>query len=163
MRRGRLLGLLAGIAVVGTVLVGCGSGGSTFTLNQVPGDQVQRTDLDLNPAGDAGDVTTFEGPVTKDGEPFGSMMGTMTKVGAMGDGWNTDREERMLTAVFDLPDGQISVLGVSYYKESDRRLPTAEPITRAIVGGTGAYMGVDGEVTTVHNDDGSYTHTFTLQ
>lgn len=156
-------GMLAGIVTIGGLaLAGCGSGGTTLTLTQVP-DDVQLTALDLNPAGDVGDVTAFEAPVLKDGEVFGSMMGTMTKVGSIGDGWNTEREERMLTAVFDLPDGQISVIGVSYYKEDDTRLPTSEPVTRAIVGGTGAYIGVDGEVETVRNEDGSYTHTIRIE
>ena len=61
------------------------------------------------------------------------------------------RQERLLIAVFDLPQGQISVLGVSDYREGDLLLPAGEPVTRAIVGGTGAYVGVDGEVTTVRN------------
>jgi hypothetical protein len=68
----------------------------------------------------------------------------------------------MVTAVFDLPDGQISVLGVSYYYENDQLLPSDQPVTRAIVGGTGRYVGVDGEVTTVRNENGSYTHTLTI-
>ena len=89
-------------------------------------------------------------------------MGSMTKVGAIGTGWREDREERMLTAVFDLPSGQISVLGVSYYTEGDELLPEGEPVTRSIVGGTGDYVGIDGEVTTVRNADGSYTHTLTI-
>lgn len=112
MHRGRSLGLVAGIALLGAALAGCGSGGSTFTLTS-PGAEVTRVDLDVNPAGDAGDINVFEGPVLKDGAPYGSMMGTMTKVGSIGDGWNTEREERLLTAVYDLPDGQISVLGVN--------------------------------------------------
>ena len=60
----------------------------------------------------------------------------------------------------ELPTG---ALGVSYYKESDRLLTIGEPATRAIVGGTGKYVGVDGEVTTVRNEDGSYTHTLRIR
>jgi hypothetical protein len=151
------------LMVLGLVgLAGCSPQVSVITLTQVSGDDVELTELDLNPSGDVGDVTAFEAPVAKDGRPHGSFMGTMTKVGSIGDGWNIEREERMLTAVFDLPEGQISVLGVSYYNESDRLLSIGEPATRAIVGGTGKYVGVDGEVTTVRNEDGSYTHTLRI-
>ena len=146
------------------VLAGCGSPstGATLTLTQSAAEPVTLTALDLNAAGEAGDVTAFEGPLQRDGERFGWIMGTMTKVGQIGDGWNADREERMLAAVFDLPDGQISVLGVSYYRAGDELLPAGEPVTRAIVGGTGEYVGLDGEVTTVRNEDGSYTHTIVM-
>lgn len=144
-------------------LSGCTSSQTTLVLTQVSGDDVELNALDLNPSGDAGDLTTFEAPIAKDGEPYGSLMGTMTKVGSIGAGLNTEREERMLTAVFDLPEGQISVLGVSYYMDGDLLLPAGEPVTRAIVGGTGEYVGIDGEVTTVRNEDGSYTHTLRIQ
>ena len=40
----------------------------------------------------------------------------------------------MLTAVLDLPEGQISVLGISYYKKSDRLFTAGAPVTRAIEG-----------------------------
>ena len=103
-------------------------------------------------------MTTFEAGLYLDDEPYGSIMGTMTKVGSLGEGAQIDREERMLTAVYDLPGGQISVLGISYYFEADTLLPEGEPMTRAIVGGTGEYVGVDGEVITTRNPDNSYTH-----
>jgi hypothetical protein len=143
-------------------LVACSSSEETLTLTQSKGDSVVLTALELNPSGVAGDTTVFEGPVERDGEPYGSIMGSMTKVGALGAGWREDREERMLTAVFDLPNGQISVLGVSYYVEGDELLPAGEPVTRSIVGGTGDYVGIDGEVITVRNEDGSYTHTLSI-
>lgn len=164
MRRRVTLGITISTAVLGAlVLAGCSSSQTTLVLTQVSGDDVELNALDLNPSGDAGDLTTFEAPITKEGQPYGSLMGTMTKVGSLGAGLNTEREERMLTAVFDLPEGQISVLGVSYYEEGDLLLPAGEPVTRAIVGGTGAYVGIDGEVTTVRNEDGSYTHTLRIQ
>ena len=158
--RRSLIGIV--LATTAVALVACGSREETLVLTQPPGDSVVLTPLDLNGSGVAGDTTVFEGPIEKDGEAYGAIMGSMTKVGAIGDGWRDDREERMLTAIFDLPDGQISVVGVSYYMEGDELLPAGEPVTRAIVGGTGDYVGIDGEVTTVRNADGSYTHTLSL-
>lgn len=164
MRRRLTPAIVFSAAALGAlVLSGCTSSQTTLVLTQVSGDDVELNALDLNPSGDAGDLTTFEAPIAKDGEPYGSLMGTMTKVGSIGAGLNTEREERMLTAVFDLPEGQISVLGVSYYMQGDLLLPAGEPVTRAIVGGTGEYVGIDGEVTTVRNEDGSYTHTLSIQ
>ena len=164
LRRRVASGVRAGAAILGAgLLASCGLSEKTLVLTQASGDNVELNALDLNPSGAAGDVTTFEAPIAKEGQPYGSLMGTMTKVGSIGAGLNKKREERLLIAVFDLPQGQISVLGVSYYREGDLLLPAGEPVTRAIVGGTGAYVGVDGEVTTVRNQDGSYTHTLRLR
>lgn len=162
MRSRSAAGLRILLTTGALTLVGCGASNETLVLTQGDGDSVVLTALDSNPSGTAGDTTVFEGPLEKSGEPYGAIMGSMTKVGAIGTGWREDREERMLTAVFDLPSGQISVLGVSYYTEGDELLPEGEPVTRSIVGGTGDYVGIDGEVTTVRNADGSYTHTLTI-
>ncbi len=143
-------------------LPSCSPPNETLVLTQIDGASVQLTSLELNPLGAAGDTTVFETQVEKDGKPYGSFMGSIIKVGATGAGWRKDREERMVTAIFDLPDGQISVLGVSYYYENDQLLPADQPVTRAIVGGTGKYVGIDGEVTSVRNENGSYTHTLTI-
>jgi hypothetical protein len=134
----------------------------TLNLVQRSEDPVELVRLDLNPNGDSGDVTTFEVGVYHDGKPFGSVMGTITTVGAIGKGSRPNREERLLTAVYDLPGGQISALGISYYFKGDKLLPKGESMTRAIVGGTGKYMGVDGEVITTHNPDNSYTHVLRI-
>lgn len=143
------------------VLAGCASSSTSLTLTQAP-DAVILTPMDVNANGDAGDVTVFETPILKDGEPFGVLHGTMTKVSALEEGERTDREERMLAAVFDLPDGQISVMGISYYVPDATLLEDGKPVVRAIVGGTGAYLGVKGEVATTRNADNSYTHELTI-
>lgn len=159
MRRGRSLCSVVATMTIGALsLAGCATGDETITLTQRVDDPVELVVLDLNPTGDSGDMTTFEAGLYLDDEPHGSIMGTMTKVGSLGEGAQIDREERMLTAVYDLPGGQISVLGISYYFEADTLLPEGEPMTRAIVGGTGEYVGVDGEVITTRNPDNSYTH-----
>ena len=150
------------VVVVSLVLAGCGSNTETLVLTQVATQPPLLTPLDLNPSGNNGDTTVFEVPVYIDGEPAGALMGSMIKVSGPGEGVRKDREERMTTAVFVLPDGQISVLGVSYYIESAAILPAGEPVTRAIVGGTGDYVGINGEVATVRNSDDSYTHTMTF-
>jgi len=150
------------VVVFSLVLVGCGSNTETLVLTQDSAQPPVLTPLDLNPAGSNGDTTVFEVPVQIDGEPAGSVVGSMMKVSGLGEGARMDREERMYSAVFVLPNGQISVLGVSYYTESATLLPVGEPVTRAIVGGTGDYFGIKGEVATVHNSDDTYTHTMSF-
>jgi hypothetical protein len=150
------------VAMAALLLTGCGTSEKTITLTQRSDDPVELVFLDLNPAGDTGDLTTFEAGLYLDDEPYGAIMGTMTKVGSVGAGANPNREERLLTAVFDLPEGQISVQGVSYYFEDDTLLAPGQPMTRAIIGGTGDYVGVDGEVTTTRNPDDSYTHVLSI-
>ena len=59
--------------------------------------------------------------------------------------------------VFDLPDGEIVVMGMSFYVPTHPVLEKQEPVARAIVGGTRAYAGIRGEVITIHNDDDTYT------
>ena len=151
-----LLALASGI-----VLAGCQPKNEVIILTQPP-KAVTLKPLDLNPQGRIGDMSGFEAPVQNNGKPYGHVMGMMTRVGDLKSGSRPDREERMLTAVFDLPSGQISVLGISYYTQDARVLQKRVPMTRAIVGGTGRYVGVDGEVTTTHNADDSYTHVIRM-
>ena len=148
-------------ALCGIAVTGCDRSDQIITLKQ-PANTVILKRLDLNPKGTIGDLTGFEAPVHKDGKEFGHVMGMMSRVGDLKAGTRPDREESMLTAVFDLPDGQISVLGISYYKQGENILQIGIPMTRAIVGGTGHYVGVDGEVTTTHNADSSYTHVLKI-
>lgn len=138
-------------------LSACSSNETTMTLTQQSGNAVLQP-LEVNPDGDVGDVTVFEAPVFKDDEEVGMMLGTMTKVSAINEGIRPDREERLLNAVFDLNEGSISVMGISYYVPDATKLEAGKPVIRAIVGGTGAYKGATGQVTTTLNSDKTYTH-----
>lgn len=57
---------------------------------------------------------------------------------------------RYRTLVFEFADGQIVAEGVSKYKTDGPFLTPGKRTTIAITGGTGAYIGVTGEVKTVH-------------
>jgi hypothetical protein len=143
-----------------TLAVGCGSDQQVLTLTQEPAP-VKEVAINTDPNGDPGDQFVFEGPVLKDGKAYGVMLGTITKEFAHMKTWHPKSEERLVTAVFDLPGGQISVLGASSYapgaSEGDF---TSE--TRAVVGGTGTYLNAHGEVTTTYNKSANlYTHVIT--
>lgn len=151
-----IFALAAGVVAVAT-LAGCSPADETFTVEQ-PADAVVLELLQQNPESNVGDELIFESPIVKDGEPFGNLIGTMTTVSPLDAGTRPGLEERLLSAVFDFPDGQISVLGVSYYDPDETLLNDGETFVRAIVGGTGAYVGASGEVATTRNADNSYTH-----
>ena len=158
----RILATTALIAAA-SMLTGCGKKEEVFTLSQRDSDPVELTHIDVNPKGDSGDMKTFVAGLYRGDQAYGSVMGTITKIGALGNGSRNDREENLLMAVYDLPGGQISAMGISYYIKGSHLLPEAEPVTRAIVGGTGEYIGVDGEVTTSRNRDNSYTHILRIK
>ena len=161
----RLLPLLAVILVAAAILpllTGCGAGSSqkTLTLVQEPGT-VKDVAMNTDPTAAAGDQFVFEGPVKKDGKPYGVMLGTITTLFSHVADWHPESEARLLTAVFDLPDGQISVVGAVHYTP-DAKEGDFQSLTRPVVGGTGAYVNAHGEVTTTYNkSDNTYTHVIT--
>ena len=161
----RLLSIVAVALLAAAMLMlitGCGAGSSkkTLTLTQEPGP-VKDVAMDTNPQANAGDEYVFEGPVLKDGKPYGVMLGTITTLFAQMKDWRPDSEARLLTAVYDLPDGQISVVGATYYTPTAKQ-GEFEEFTRPVVGGTGAYLNAHGEVTTTFNaSDGTYMHVIT--
>lgn len=152
---------VAASVAAASLLVGCAREAETLIVEQ-PADGVVIETLQQNPESNVGDELIFESPIVKDGEPFGNLIGTMTTVSPLDAGTRPGLEERLLSAVFDLPDGQVSVLGVSYYEPEETLLKDGETFVRAIVGGTGAYVGVSGEVATTRNSDNSYTHVLRL-
>jgi hypothetical protein len=139
------------------VLTGCAAQGPQVLLLTQDAAAAKLVSIESNTEGDLGHEYVFESPMLKDGKPYGEMFGTMTKVGELGHGTHPDAEDRLLNSVFDLPDGEIVVVGLSFYMPSSPALSKGEPVARAIVGGTGAYAGIRGEVITTHNADDTYT------
>ena len=63
---------------------------------------------------------------------------------------------RYRTFVFEFADGQVIAEGVSKYKTAGPFLKPGTKTTLAITGGTGAYVGVKGELKTVHLGKGQH-------
>ena len=63
---------------------------------------------------------------------------------------------RYRTLVFEFADGQVIAEGLSKYKTLGPFLKPGTKTTIAITGGTGAYVGVKGEVKTVHLGKGQH-------
>jgi len=72
-----------------------------------------------------------------------------------------DIETRLRTIIFDLKGGQIIAEGVSNYpSKSGGKFRPGKAFTIAITGGTGAYVGVRGELVSILKSDGTYRQKF---
>ena len=122
--------------------------------------------LDLGPPGNSpGDVYHFfaalhstpGGPVT--GEVFGSK--TLIKMATDTDP-NPETRTTVLFFTFANRQDQIVALGARDYPPTSTEFDAGQPVVRAILGGTGKYIGARGQLTSTRNGDGSYTQVFTL-
>jgi len=150
--------LAAASAVIAiALLAGCGgtSGPADFTLVQ-SGPHI--TEIDNGAS--VGDATAFDAELTKDGAAFGSLYGEQTVIAEPDPASKRTDEVRRTELDFELPDGQIVVQGTSHYAKGSWRLTVGKPVVRAIVGGTQAYAGVQGELTSTRNADGNYMQAF---
>ena len=161
--------MMALAALLGsTLMVACGlhcTNPSTETLT-VYEDAPTLKLLDLGAPGNSpGDVYHFfatlhstpGGPVT--GEVFGSK--TLIK---MATDANPNLETRATVLFFSFANrqDQIVALGATDYPPTAGEFEPGQPAVRAILGGTGKYMGARGQLTSTRNADGSYTQMFTL-
>lgn len=97
------------------------------------------------------------GPVT--GEVFGTK--TLVKLASAANP-NTEQRATLLVFTFGNRQDQILVAGVPDYPINTAEFNPGEPVLRAILGGTGKYIGARGQLTSTRNTDGSYTQVFTL-
>jgi len=162
----RIMGLAA--VLVSTLMGACGlrsTTASTETLT-VYEDKPTLKLLDLGPPGNSpGDVYHFfaplhsspGGPVT--GEVFGSK--TLIKM-ATDANPNLETRATVLFFTFANRQDQIVALGARDYPPTVGEFDAGQPVVRAILGGTGKYMGARGQLASTRNADGSYTQVFTL-
>jgi hypothetical protein len=161
MRHHALAVVATGAALAALTLVGCG-GASTpadFSLLQRP-PHLEAVDQGA-PGASTADIDVFDAQLTKDGASFGRLYGEQTvEAETASSAAHVAVETRMTDLIFDLPDGQIVVHGASAYPRGNWHLHAGTPVVRAIVGGTKAYVGARGELTTTRNANGSYTQAF---
>lgn len=108
-----------------------------------------------------GDFFTFVAAVSTEDGRTGTLMGEHETTSVPGEG--AVGEHRVGVAIFDLGDGDTIVFGGHTPVENVQEMITAgTPLTLAIVGGTGAFTGAEGEILSVRAADGSWTHTLTF-
>ena len=122
--------------------------------------------LDLGPPGNSpGDVYHFfatlhsspGGPAT--GEVFGSK--TLIKMPTDANP-NLETRATVLFFTFTNRQDQIVAVGATDYPPTAGEFDSNQSVARAILGGTGKYMGARGQLTSTRNADGSYKQVFTL-
>jgi hypothetical protein len=96
----------------------------------------------------------------KDGTRIGLLTGTIQAIDVDTDQVQGEARERSLT--FTLPGGQILARGVSYYPAAGLEIAANKPVTIAVIGGTGTYIGASGQVTTTRLADGTYRQVIAL-
>jgi hypothetical protein len=112
--------------------------------------------LDLGTEGPThGDMRIFEGAVTGENGIKGVIHGILITVG-IADGKNV-HEDRSGQIHVDLGGGSsIVIAGRSVFVDNSPEMAVDAPQIRAVIGGTGDYIGATGQVTTTRNADGSY-------
>ena len=102
-------------------------------------------------------MLAFEAAVSGDNGIKGTMQGLLVTVDiAEGDDQFEDRTGQIY---FDFGNGNsLVVAGHSTYKGNGQEMEASVPQLRAVIGGTGDYIGSTGQITTTRNADGSYDH-----
>ena len=108
-------------------------------------------------------MLAFEADITADDGTAGTLRGILITVD-LPDAEGDPFEDRIGQLVFDLGAGNsLVVAGASVYAGSTTEMKsTNEPQLRAVVGGTGKFLGARGQVTTTRDPDGTYEHRFEL-
>ncbi len=146
-------------------------------------NNTKRTYIDNPPVGPSvGDVYLFNATLhtgSETGPIIGEMFGIQTVVryepskiitGYENLTGTTSQEERLLNECFSFLnktdiDKRDQIIVGSVWDNSNAQSPTMdinETVVKAILGGTGKYLGVRGEVVATHNADGGFTFDFTI-
>jgi hypothetical protein len=134
-----------------------------FTIHQ---DAPVIVPLDAGPAGPTvGDSFYFYAAlrVAPAGSVVGEVFGTKVVV-KTATAQHPLVEQRITNLVFTFNDrrDQIVVAGVADYPTADAEFDPDRPVVRAIVGGTGEFIGARGELTSTRHPLGGYTQAFAL-
>lgn len=160
---------LLALIICGIIVIGCqNTSPSKWETIKFIQDKPALAHLNLGDTAQShGDGMAFEAAL-KDtaGNNIGEVLGWLVTVDIMdGDSSNPVHvAERIGTMVFNLGDeNEIIAQGGTSYHKGEQQMKLGLQQKRAIVGGTGKYKGVNGEVTTTRNDDGTYTHVLDVK
>lgn len=153
------LSLLAGLAGA-LLLSGAAQARDTFSIIQ---DKPELTHIDLGKEGPShGDMLAFEATFTTTEGKKGTMNGLITTVDVP-DGAGDKFFDRLADIVLDFGNADTLVIaGRSVYAVGAGEMVVDAPQVRAIVGGTGRFIGKRGQMTTTRRDAGHYEHKIEL-
>ena len=137
-----------------------GSTWQTMTLIQSRPNYVEVSDGDA--VREVGEGLVFEAALRDEsGKPIGQLLGENTIIDLPGEDGvgNANVEERFTRLSFVLQNGdEIVVQGANTYPLAKREIKADAPQYRPLIGGTGRYKGIRGQVETTRSPDGTFTH-----
>ncbi|WP_371346633.1 hypothetical protein [Ancylobacter sp. IITR112] len=153
------LSLLAGLAGA-LLLSSAAQAAETFSIIQ---DKPELVHVDLGKEGPShGDMLAFEASFTTAEGKKGTMNGLITTVDVP-DGGGDKFFDRLADIVLDFGNTDTLVIaGRSVYAVGAGEMVVDAPQVRAIVGGTGRFIGKRGQMTTTRRDAGHYEHKIEL-
>jgi hypothetical protein len=134
----------------------------TFVLTQQP-PTLHPVDLHLEGASVA-DMVLYEASLAGEQGESGMLTGFLITADVPDAETGDLHQDRLGQLSFDLGNGNsLVVAGEAIYPDADVEMTADAAQLRAVVGGTGDFIGARGQVETTRNDDdGSYRHEFTL-
>jgi hypothetical protein len=109
-----------------------------------------------------GDIMAFQAPFTAQDGTTGTMSGMIITVDIdIGDGGHF--LDRIAQIIVDFGASDTLVIGgIASYPGGEAEMAPDAPQLRAVIGGTGRFIGARGQVLTTRRDAGHYEHSFTL-
>jgi hypothetical protein len=133
----------------------------TFELTQQP-PTLHPIDLHIEGASVA-DMVLYEAAIAGEQGESGTLTGFLITADMPDAETGDTHQDRLGQLSFDLGHGNSLVIaGEAIYPGEDVEMTANAEQLRAVVGGTGDFLGARGQVATTRNDDGSYGHEFTL-
>jgi hypothetical protein len=150
----------AAIMFLSLVLVPTAHAKQTFTITQGK-PQIERIDIGV-PGMSVGDLFGYEAPfTTKDGK-IGRIYGVVIIV-SLPTSANDPFIDRLSSGVLDFgKNDTLVVSGKTVYGTYQGEIKDNEPQLRAIIGGTGRFIGARGQISTTRTPTGSYEHEIQL-
>ena len=133
----------------------------TLVLTQQP-PALHPVDLHTEGASVA-DMVLYEASVAGEQGESGTLTGFLITADMPDAETGDTHQDRLGQLSFDLGNGtSLVVAGEAIYPGEDVEMTPNAAQLRAVVGGTGEFMGARGQVETTRNEDGGYRHEFTL-
>ena len=150
---------VAALALVGLVAVPASADQTFSILQELPAI----THVDIGAEGSShGDVMAFEAEFTADDGTSGEMHGVIITV-SIPIGENELFLDRIAQIVVNFGNTDTLVIaGTAAYPNGQAEMAPDSPHVRAVIGGTGRFIGARGQMVTTRRDAGHYEHTFTL-
>jgi hypothetical protein len=161
-----IIGMVSLLMMPGVLVVSASTNTSATEQIIFYQDPPNLTAVDVPPLGKSqGDAYYFNASLRseKDGPVIGELFGVKT-VDKLSPSRTTGSEQRLTFLIFTFNDktDQIVVAGVVDYPAQEYQFVPNKPVVRAVLSGTGKFMGVRGQVVSTRNNDSSYNHVFTL-